>query len=144
MIRKVCFTFHKCVAHGRHRVVVRWHYDLKWLLNAYCFSVLGRVIETGAFSEALFAVDLHFSICQPWTTLNYRRLGAPSTLDLRGRPFSMETDFRALYVDSGLNFSSLRGKINSKIKYVAPNIIFEGGHRKVGVLLRVILKPGRK
>ena len=35
-------------------------------------------------------------------------------------------------------------KINSKIKYVAPNIIFEGGRRKVGVLLRVILKPGRK
>ena len=27
-----------------------------------------------------------------------------------GGPFSMETDFRALYVDSGLNFSSLRRK----------------------------------
>ena len=28
----------------------------------------------------------------------------------------METDFRALYVDSGLNFSSLRGKTNPQIK----------------------------
>ena len=28
----------------------------------------------------------------------------------------METDFRTLYVDSGFDFSSLRGKINSQIK----------------------------
>ena len=60
--------------------------------------------------------SISFGICQPWTILNYRRLGAPSTSDLRGRPFSMETDFRTLYVDPGLNFSSFRGKINSQIK----------------------------
>ena len=36
-------------------------------------------------AQTLFAVDLHFNICQPWTILNYRRLGAPSALDLGER-----------------------------------------------------------
>ena len=69
------------------------------------------IISFGRFAFLRRKISsISFGMCQPWTILNYRRLGAPSTSDLRGRPFSMETDFRTLYVDPGLNFSSLRRK----------------------------------